>query len=61
MDLMRGFSKTVKQHDSITVIVDTLTKVPHFILVKSTFSSSDVAQVFIRYVVRLHDILKKVV
>ena len=43
MDFIIGLPKTVKQHDSIMVIVDRLTKVAHFILVKSTFSASDVA------------------
>jgi len=43
MDLIIGFPRTVRQHESIMVIVDRLTKVSHFILVKFTFSSSDVA------------------
>ena len=43
------------------VVVERLTKVAHFIPVKSTFSASDVAQVFIRDVVRLHIIPKKIV
>jgi len=61
MDFIIEFSKTVKQHDSIMVIVDSLTKVAHFIPVKSTLSTSDVAQVFIRDVVRLHGVLKNIV
>jgi len=47
MEFITGLPKTVKQHDSIMVIVDKLTKVAHFILVKSMFSASDVARVFI--------------
>jgi len=43
MDFITGFSKTVKQHDSIMVIMDMLTKVAHFVPIKSTFSASDVA------------------
>ena len=61
MDFITGFPKTMKQHDSIMFIVDRLTKVSHFILVNSTFLASDVAQVFIRDVVRLHRVLKKIV
>jgi hypothetical protein len=61
MDFITGFPKTVRQHDSIMVVVDRLTKVAHFIPVKSTFSASDVAQVFIRDVVRLHGVPKKIV
>ena len=43
------------------VVVDGLTRVAHFIPVKSTYSASDVAQVFIRYVVRLHGVPRKIV
>jgi len=61
MEFILGFPKTVRQHDSIMVIVDRLTKVAHFIRVTYTFSASNVAQVFIRDVVRLHGVLKKIV
>ena len=43
------------------VIVDRLTKVAHFIPVKSTFSASDVAHVFFRDVVAFHVVAKKIV
>ena len=43
MDFITGFPKIMRQHDSIMVIVDRLTKVAHFIPLKSTFSASDVA------------------
>jgi len=43
------------------VVVDRLKRVAHFIPVKSTFSTSDVAQVFIRDVIRLHGVPKKIV
>ena len=43
------------------VFVDRLTKVAHFIPVKTTYSASDVAHVFIRDIVRLHGIPKKIV
>jgi len=61
MDFITRLSKIVKQHDSIKVIVDRLTKVAHFISVKSMFSASDVAQVSIKDVVRLHGVPKKIV
>ena len=61
MEFIIGFPKIVRQHDSIMVIMDMLTKVAHFIRVKSTFSASDVARVFIRDVVRLNGIPKKIV
>ena len=61
MDFIIGLSRTMRRHDSIMVIVDKLKKFAHFILVKSTFSSSDVAQVFIRDVVIFHGVPKKIV
>ena len=56
-----GFLRTSSWHDSIMVVVDMLTKVTHFILVKNTYSNSDVAQVFIKYVVILHGVPKNIV
>ena len=61
MEFITSFLRTVRQHDSIMVVVDMLTKVAHFIPVKSTFSARDVAQVFIRYVVRLHGVPNNIV
>lgn len=49
MDFIIFLMRTFRQHDSIMVVVDKLTKVAHFILVKSTYSASHVAQVFIRF------------
>jgi len=43
------------------VVVDRLIKVAHFIPVKSTFSASEVAQVFIKGVVILHGVPKNIV
>jgi len=61
MDFITGFPRTSRQHETIMVMVDRLTKVAHFILVKAMYSSRDVAQVFIRNVVRFHGILKNIV
>lgn len=56
-----GFLRTSRQHDSIMVVVDMLKKVVHLIPVKITYLTSDVAQFFIRDVVRLHGVPKKIV
>lgn len=42
-------------------MVDSLIKVDLFILVKATYSTSEVAQVFIREIVRLHGVSKNIV
>ena len=60
MDFITGFPRTMRQHDSIMVVADILTKVAHFIPVKYTFLAREVAQVFIRGVVRLHGVPKKI-
>lgn len=59
MDFIIGLLRTLKQHDSIMVVVDRLSKVAHFILMKTTYSASEVAHVFIRERVRLNGVTKK--
>jgi len=54
MDFIIRFPKIVRQHDFIMVITDMLTKFAHFIPINYTFLDSDVAQIFIRDVGRLH-------
>jgi len=61
MDFITGLPRIVRQHDSIMVVVDRLSKVAHFILVKTTYLASEVAQVFIREIVRLHGVSRKIV
>lgn len=61
MDLITIFPRTHKKHDSIMVVADRLTKVADFIPRKSMYSTSVVAQVFVIDVVRLHDVLLKIV
>jgi len=58
IDFITGLPSTSRHHDSI---MDRLTKVAHFIPAKYTYSANDVAQVFIRDVVRLHGVLKNIV
>lgn len=53
--------KTCKQHDSIMVVVDKLSKDAHFILVKSTFKAIDIANIFMKEIFRLHGIPKIVI
>ena len=43
------------------VVVDILTKAAHFILVKSTFGTTQVVDVFLKEVVRLHGVPKVIV
>jgi hypothetical protein len=61
MDFIMRLPRTTKLHDSIMVVVDKLTKVAHFIPLKTTHKAVDVVDVFIREVARLHRIPKTIV
>ena len=61
MEYNTCFQRTSKKHDSIMTMVGILRKVTHFITVKSTNSDSEVAQIFIRQLVRLHGVHKKII
>ncbi|MCO5559642.1 hypothetical protein L7F22_013243 [Adiantum nelumboides] len=56
MDFVTGLPKTTGNYDYIFVIVDKLTKVAHLISVKQTATAADIAQVFVKEIVRLHGI-----
>ena len=61
IDFITGLPKTKYQHDSVMVVVDTLTKAAHFMPVKSTFGIAQVANVFLKEVVRPHGVPKVIV
>jgi transposase InsO family protein len=61
MDFIVGLSCTRDGHDSIWVIVDRLTKVAHFILVKTTYTGARLAELYISRIVCLHGVPKKIV
>ncbi|KAK3121583.1 hypothetical protein QOZ80_8BG0656720 [Eleusine coracana subsp. coracana] len=48
-------------YDSVWVIVDRLTKVAHFILVKTTYSGAKLAELYMSRIVCLHGVPKKIV
>ena len=54
MDFIVGLPRTQKGHDAIWVIVDRLTKVAHFIPVKTTFTVSELAELYIDNILKLH-------
>ena len=56
MDFVFGFPRTRREHYSIWVIVDRLTKSAHFSPVNSTYSVKDYARINIDEIVRLHGI-----
>ena len=52
---------TVRRHDSIMVVVDRLTKESHFIPVKSTHKTNDIAKIFMKEIFKLHGLPKEIV
>jgi hypothetical protein len=61
MDFITGLPKRNKQHDSIMVVVDKLTKASHFIPLKTTNKAVNVVDIYMREVARLHGIPKSIV
>ena len=61
MDFITVLPRTKYQHDSIMVVVDTLTKDAHFIPVQSTFGTTQVANVFMKEILKLHGIPKMII
>ena len=56
MDFIVGLPKMPNGHDSIWVIVDRLTKVAHFIPVKTDYKGNKLAQLYIDNILRLHGV-----
>jgi IS30 family transposase len=61
MDFIVGLPHTPKGYDSIWVIVDRLTKVAHFIPVKTTYKGSQLAELYMARIMCLHGVPKKIV
>ena len=61
IDFITGLSMTWRQHDSIMVMVDKLTKVAHFIPVKSTYKADDIVNIFMKEIFKLHGLSKAIV
>jgi hypothetical protein len=61
MDFIVGLPRTQDGYDSIWVIVDRLTKVAHFILVKTTYSGAQLVKLYMSRIMCLHRVPKKIV
>ena len=60
MDFIVGLPRTQRGYDSIWVIVDRLTKVPHFIPVKTTYNEPKLVELYMEKIVCLHGVPKKI-
>jgi hypothetical protein len=61
MDFIVSLPRTQSRYDSIWVIVDQLTKVAHFITVKTTYSGLQLVELYMSMIVCLHGVPKKIV
>jgi hypothetical protein len=61
MDFIVGLPRTQKGNDSIWVVVDRLTKVAHFIPVKTTFEMHKLVKLYIDNILKLHGAPKSIV
>ena len=61
MDFIVGLPKTPNGHDSIWVIIDRLTKVAHFIPVRTDYKENKLAQLYIDNILRLHGVPSRIV
>jgi len=61
MDFVTSLTNTPKGHDAIWVIVDRLTKSAHFIPINISFPVSQLAEIFIREIVKLHGVPSSIV
>jgi len=48
IDFITKFPRTTRQHDSIMILVDKLTKVAHFIPVKLSHKAIDIAEIYMK-------------
>jgi hypothetical protein len=61
MDLITGLPRSNRGHDSIWVIIDRLTKVAHFLSIKTTHKGRDLAELYMSRIVSLHGVPKVIV
>ena len=56
MDFVSGLPRTRNQYDTVSVIVDCLTKFAHFLPFRKDMGFSDMSKLFVKEIVRLHGV-----
>ena len=56
MDSVVGLPKTTNGYDAVWVIVDRLTKSAHFLPIKITYSLEQLADLYVKEIIRLHGV-----
>jgi hypothetical protein len=61
MDFVNGLPRTPRGNDSIWVIVDRLTKVTHFIPMRTTYGGDKLARLYVDNILKLHGVPKSII
>jgi hypothetical protein len=61
MDFIKRLPKMNKQHDSIMVVVEKLTKAYHFVPMKKMHTITNIVEIFMKEIVRLHGIPRTII
>ena len=61
MDFVTKLPRTVKKHDFIMVVVEKLTKASHFFPIKSTHKETNIAEIYMQEIAKLHGVPKTIV
>ena len=61
MNFIMGLPKRKKKNYPIFVVADKLSKVAHFILVKSTYKVVHIVDIFLKEIFRFHGIPKEII
>jgi hypothetical protein len=61
IDFITNMPRMIKNHDSIMVVVDKLTKDAHFIPIKTTNKEKNIAEIYMKEVDKLHRVPKEIV
>jgi len=56
MDFVVGMPRIQKHHDAIWVVVDRLTKSAHFLPLRTSYNAEQLAELYIKEIVRLHGV-----
>ena len=61
MDFVVGLPKTTNGHDAVWMIVNRLTKSAHFLPIKITYSLEQLADLYVKEIVRLHGVPRSII
>jgi transposase InsO family protein len=61
VDYITKLPRTVQQHDSIKVVMNKLTKVAHFIPMKTTHKETNIVEIYMKEVVRIHGVPNSII